>query len=337
MSNTLKNFKDNSQVWIENSPVCTKILDVDFNLQYMSNAGVEALKIDDITDFYGKPYPLEFYPDSFKNPMMENLIRVKTTGETITQEASIQNLERVKLWYQSTLSPVFKTDGTLDYIMVISLDITKRKKAEAKDVYLKEIHHRIKNNLQIVSSLLSLQAQTIDSTEFKGYIQDSQQRIAAIALVHEKLYQSVVGEVNVQPYIKALFANISATYHSKQATYQKNISIDDFKLKMDHLVPCSLIINEIITNIFKYGFDKNPNPSLKISIKKVGATIAMVIADNGKGLPEGLDKESSLGMVLIDVLASQLDATLQVDSDPNTGLCYSIAFSNDSIFYSSEN
>lgn len=121
-----------SRLWLENSPVCTKIVDLDFNLQYMSSSGVKELKIKDITKFYGKPYPLDFYPDSFKIPMNANLRKAKETGETITQEASVIDVDGNELWFHSTIVPVYKNQGELDYIMVVSLETTKRKHAELK-------------------------------------------------------------------------------------------------------------------------------------------------------------------------------------------------------------
>ncbi|MCK5131470.1 MAG: PAS domain S-box protein [Candidatus Sabulitectum sp.] len=119
-----------SRLWLGNSPICTKILDLDFNLQYMSAAGIRALHIDDITEFYGKPYPSPFYPDSFRNQMTGNLKTVKETGKTIIQESFVVDTEGNKLWYNSSLVPFFEENGKLDCIMVVSLDITKRKLAE---------------------------------------------------------------------------------------------------------------------------------------------------------------------------------------------------------------
>jgi len=126
----LRESEIKNQSLLENSPVCTKIVDLDFNLQYMSNAGVKGLKIDDITKFYGKPYPLDFYPDEFKIPMNNNLQKAKETGKIITQEAPTYDMTGNTLWYQSTLVPVNNDKGQLDYIMVVSLDTTKRKNAE---------------------------------------------------------------------------------------------------------------------------------------------------------------------------------------------------------------
>jgi PAS domain S-box-containing protein len=126
-----------SLTWLEYSPVCTKIVDLDFNLQYMSAAGVNGLNIDDITEFYGKPYPFDFYPKPFKNLMRMNLKKVKETGEIIEQEGSVNDIDGRKLWFHSTLVPVNDDDGRIDYIMVVSADITARKKAEEE---LKKAH-----------------------------------------------------------------------------------------------------------------------------------------------------------------------------------------------------
>ena len=129
-TSSLQDSERKSRAWIENSPVCTKIVDLDNKLRFMSSSGVMNLNIDDISVYYGKPYPLEFYPDSFKNPMIENLKRVKETGEVITQEAPLMNLEGNEIWFHSTLVPVKDLKGELEYIMVISLDTTERKHAE---------------------------------------------------------------------------------------------------------------------------------------------------------------------------------------------------------------
>jgi PAS domain S-box-containing protein len=126
----LRESERKNKAWIENSPVCTKIVDLDFNLQFMSESGIRELRIDNINEFYGKPYPFYFYPDSFKIPMRDNLRKAKETGEIITQEASVNDIEGNKLWYHSTIVPVKNDHGILDYLLVVSLETTNRKKAE---------------------------------------------------------------------------------------------------------------------------------------------------------------------------------------------------------------
>ena len=128
-----QNKKENKgRIWLENSPVCTKILDGDFNLQYMSCAGTNALKIDEVSDYYDKPYPFSFFPKQSKIEILQNLEKVKEHGETITSEAPICDVHGNVVWYQAIISRVDHPDGTLDCIMVVSSEITKRKKVEEK-------------------------------------------------------------------------------------------------------------------------------------------------------------------------------------------------------------
>ncbi len=128
----LKDSEKKNRTWLEHSPVCTKIIDLNFNLQYMSTAGINALKIDDITQFYGKPYPFDFYPELPKDSMTKNLNKVKETGKIITQEASVANIDGKELWYQSIFVPVNDAKGRIEYIMVVSIDTTERKQSEEK-------------------------------------------------------------------------------------------------------------------------------------------------------------------------------------------------------------
>ncbi len=130
LGSELKEADKKSSAWLEHSPVCTKIVDLDLNLQYMSSAGIQGLGIEDITQYYGKPYPLEFYPESFRITMTGNLESVRETGEIITQEAPVVDLEGNEAWFHSTIVPVNDEKGQIDYFMVVSIDITSRKRAE---------------------------------------------------------------------------------------------------------------------------------------------------------------------------------------------------------------
>lgn len=138
----LRSTERQSRAWLEYSPVCTKIVDLDFNLQYMSTAGVKGLQIDDITTFYGKPYPFDFYPQSFRDAMTGRLQTSKDTGEITTLEASVVDINDNELWFHSTLVPVHDDDGQVDYIIVVSIDITERKQAEEERMLMeRQVQH----------------------------------------------------------------------------------------------------------------------------------------------------------------------------------------------------
>jgi len=120
--------------WLENSPVCTKIIDLDFNLQFMSKAGITVLKIEKIEDYYGKPYPFNFFPDSYKTSMIDKMKRAGKIGKVLSHEGSAEDLAGNSLWFYATIVPVYKDTGKLDYFIVVSQDITERKLGEKEIV-----------------------------------------------------------------------------------------------------------------------------------------------------------------------------------------------------------
>jgi len=126
----LRESEKRNLAYLENSPVCTKIIDLDFNLQYMSCAGIKALRIDDVTRYYGKPYPFDFFPESFRNRMVDMLQEAVETHEVVTQEAPVVDLEGAVVWFQSTVVPVEDSEGRVEYLTVVSVDTTARKQAE---------------------------------------------------------------------------------------------------------------------------------------------------------------------------------------------------------------
>jgi len=158
-------FSDkHSHVWIAHSPVCTKIIDLDFNLQFMSPAGICALAISDVTQFYGKPYPFDFYPQSFIDEMSKNLKQVRDTGEVIEQESSVVDINGNELWFHSTISPVSEGDGKIDYLMVVSINTTAqhkvRKELEQLNEQLEAKVHERTLELERVNARLHYQSET---------------------------------------------------------------------------------------------------------------------------------------------------------------------------------
>jgi len=124
----LRFSEEQSHVWIDHSPVCTKIIDLDFNLQFMSSAGVKALGMNDVTECYGKPYPFYFYPQSFRDEMSKNLRKALDTGNIIEQEAAVLDTDGNELWFHSTISPVSEGSNQIDYLMVVSIETTAQNK-----------------------------------------------------------------------------------------------------------------------------------------------------------------------------------------------------------------
>jgi diguanylate cyclase (GGDEF)-like protein len=156
--------EEQSRTWIDHSPACTKIVDLDFNLQFMSHSGIQALAIDDITEYYGKPYPLEFYPEFFRHEMSKSLKKACVTGDIVIHEGSIVDLDGNELWFHSTISPVSEDGKGIDYLMVVSLDTTKqniaKKELEELNNKLEDTIYRRTLELEEANKLLSKQSQT---------------------------------------------------------------------------------------------------------------------------------------------------------------------------------
>jgi PAS domain S-box-containing protein len=219
--------------------------------------------------------------------------------------------------------------------VVTFLDITQRKEHEheiieslkEKEVLLREIHHRVKNNMAIILSLLKMQSAYIKDPKDLEMFQESQGRIRAMALVHEKLYKAhSFAEINVPEYLGSLAESIKLTFpgHNK---VEVRLDIADVYLNIDMLLPFGLIINELLTNSFKHAFDESNEPEIGIELGIVNSKeIQLSIKDNGKGLPEGFDinQETGLGLQLVTALCQQIRGTLEYKS--GNGSLFTLTF-----------
>ncbi|RLA86667.1 MAG: hypothetical protein DRG58_11815 [Deltaproteobacteria bacterium] len=194
---------------------------------------------------------------------------------------------------------------------------------QEKEVLLKEIHHRVKNNLQIICSLLKLQAGYIDDSKIQAVIQDSQNRIRIMALVHELLYQSPdLAMINLMSYIKTLVGALSRTYLADPGGIALKLAVDDIRLGIDTAIPCGLIINELVSNSLKYAFPDKRQGVIQINFHaKPDQDLELVVRDNGVGLPETLDLRNgnSLGLRLVKILAEdQLQGKISLNRTKGT-------------------
>ncbi len=232
------------------------------------------------------------------------------------------------LWI--TAAPLLNSEGKQYGAIESVRDISDRKKSEdkikksldEKETLLREIHHRVKNNMQIISSLLNLQIRHEDLDETIGVLKESQGRVKSMAIIHEKLYQShSLNYINFKEYIQKLILDIFYSYGIKQDNIQFELNIDDIHLNIDTALPLGLIINEIITNCVKYAFPKDKG---KITIKLITKQeqLELTIVDNGKGIPEDIDIENSktLGLQLIQNLVNQLEGELKITTNHGTSI-----------------
>jgi two-component sensor histidine kinase len=220
-------------------------------------------------------------------------------------------------------------------------DITQRKRAEEalreneerlrmslkeKAVLLKEIHHRVKNNMQVISSLLSLQANNVRDSNLAALFRESQHQMRSMAMIHEKLYhRELLASIDFGEYIRELVESLSQAYNAKNVAV--DLDVEDICLGVDTAIPCGLIINELVSNSLKHAFP-NGNPGiLCVGMHNIGREqYTLQVSDNGIGLPENfsLAASKSLGFQLIKALTEQLRG--EINFKRNGGLSCSIAF-----------
>ena len=197
-----------------------------------------------------------------------------------------------------------------------------------KEQLLREIHHRVKNNLQIISSLLNLQSHNTKDERFLALIRESRNRIKSMALVHEMLYATIdLSKIRLKNYVNTLYSSIYLSYRKPDMEIDFNINIpDDTFLEIDKMIYLGMILNEIISNSLKYAFEGNKG-SVSVFLQPVNTNkYVLSIGDNGRGLPVGFnqEKDGNLGMQLIYMLTEQLAGTIEVES--GKGLSYRITF-----------
>jgi PAS domain S-box-containing protein len=192
---------------------------------------------------------------------------------------------------------------------------------DEKVMLLKEIHHRVKNNLQIIASLLNLQSRYIKDEQTLAAIRESQNRVKAMALVHEKLYRSEdISHISLHEYIKFLGTGLFQFYDAKVRGIQFTLDIHDVDVDIDAAIPLGLIINELISNSLKYAFPDGRRGEIAISVKKEGHTMTVLYRDTGIGIPAELNWRDtpSLGLRLVNTLVDQMNGTVELDLTSGT-------------------
>ena len=218
-------------------------------------------------------------------------------------------------------------DQTEQINMALQQEVAERKRAEAqisaslteKEALLKEIHHRVKNNLQVISSLLRLQARTIDNEQAQTAFEESQNRVRSMALIHEKLYQSGdLARIDFAAYSKELANELLRVYQQDGKIITVNVNVQDTFLSMDTAVPCSLIVSELVSNALKYAFPDRNAGEISIDFhQSQDASCTLIVRDTGGGFPPDLDFQScsSLGLRLVNTLTQQLGGTISLHNE----------------------
>jgi PAS domain S-box-containing protein len=297
---------------------------LDINPAFEHHTGLKA------ADILGKT-TMELFPDA--EPIwFERYGKVALTGEPAHFEEQFGPLGR---WFE--ISSYQTEPGRF---AVVFYDITERKRAEEalqrannelakqveersrelreKEVLLKEVHHRVKNNLQVISSLVSLQADGSQDETVREVLREVTDRVRSMAMVHEKLYQSTdLAHINFADYAHSLLNYLWRAHGKAAASVELTFDIEPVSLPVDAAVPCGLILNELAGNALKHAFRGRAGGEVTVSLHNgEGGRIRLSVSDNGIGLPEGFDLHGSksLGLRLVQMLARQVDAGVEVSS-----------------------
>ncbi len=295
-----------------------KITDVNEGSIKVTGVSREKLIGTDFSDYFTEPDKArEGYREAFSKGFITNYpltIRHREGTETpVLYNASVYKDGR----------------GNVQGVFAAARDVTAQKKAEAEvAIQLKEIHHRVKNNLQVISSLLNLQAGYLTDPVARDIFKESQNRVFSIALVHEQIYQSAkLSHVNFGEYTAGLLNNLFEMYNAHERGITCCVDVDVVQMPIDVAIPCGLIVNELVTNVLKHAFPAGRHGTLQLALKKHDqGQLELRVADDGIGLPKGFTprKARSLGLDLIFAFAEQLEATVDISNE--TGTCFRITF-----------
>lgn len=232
-------------------------------------------------------------------------------------------------WIELFINPIFDIEGQVTEISLVGHDITEKKLSEKeiveslkeKEVLLKEIHHRVKNNLQVISSILNLQSSFVKDEKTLEILDESRNRIRSMAIIHENLYRTTnFSSIDFTAYLQNLCINLISSYHVYSGVVEFKDEMENIDLVLDQAIPCGLLVNELITNSIKYAFPSKQAGIITVGLEEKEGIINLRIEDNGIGLPKDFDmmKTDTLGLQLVSTLVEQLDGEITVRNHQGT-------------------
>ncbi len=319
------------------SPVGIFTCDVEGRVTY-TNPRCREMGGFTLEESLGEGFARVIHPED-RDRVVSEWFALAKTGQQHADEFRVVNRDGAVMWVHVRTAPIVSDLGELMGHTGTLENITKQRQAEEqitaslreKEALLKEIHHRVKNNLQIISSLIYLQAQRVEDPKVRQIFEDSQSRIRSMALVHENLYRSQnLSKINLSEYIQALTASLFYTYRIQPGLVQLKVKVDDDVLvSLDKAIPCGLALNELMTNALKHGFSDNKTGEIVVTLKKVASSqIHLTVENNGTHLPDTFELETtqSMGLRLVHGLINQLQGHFELDKTDKTR--FKITFSD---------
>jgi len=265
----------------------------------------------------------EFTSEEFYKGQFQLFVRA-AQGVQQQFELPLVNQAGEVVWYQLFVNPVAYDEGT-EELSCIAYDITERKEIDnqirealkEKEILLQEVHHRVKNNLQVISSMLNLQRRFVDDPKMLEVLEESQNRISTMSFIHESLYRNTdFSSIGFSDYLERLTQNLIHSYSNVSSRVELVSQLDDVHINLKQAIPCGLIVNELVSNCLKYAFKGRETGKILLRVERKGDELEIEVADNGVGLPDNFDFETneSLGVYLVQALTDQLDGKLLVDN-----------------------
>jgi two-component sensor histidine kinase/PAS domain-containing protein len=267
----------------------------------------------------------------------ELFIRARDAGESLDFEDRTSSPDGKDNYVLRRFYPVVNEKGKFRFMIGYGIDITVKKRQELelansleeKEALLGEVHHRVKNNLSLILGLIEMQAAYSEDGYFKKQLSEIRSRILAMALIHDKMYKSsTFARIELRDYLTDLITSISK-FFAREKIVKIDLSLEPVQISSKAVVPLALLVNEIVTNAFKYAFSKTENGVLSASLAQDEKEISLSIADNGPGLPEGEDikKSKTLGFKLFGLFVKQLKGNYEMDG--SNGLRFMVRFPRD--------
>ncbi|MBF0328355.1 MAG: PAS domain S-box protein [Nitrospirae bacterium] len=314
------------QTIIDTEPQCVKMLDADANLIMMNKAGLKMIQVDSLDQVKGqcvRPLIVSEHWESFMN-----LTKRVFMGESGSLVFEITGFKGRHLWLETHAVPFRNEQNEIVALLSVTLNITARRQADEKirnllaekDLILKEVHHRIKNNMNVIAGLLSLQANMLENQEAVAALNDSKSRVISMMALYDKLYRSECFlEVSFKGYATLLINEITANFANRKKV-RIEIHIEDFIISAKLLSTVGIIINEIVTNAMKHAFSGRKDCLLSVSAALKNQYITLVIEDNGVGLPEFIDihEPKGFGLQLLKMLTKQLGGSMKIEREQGT-------------------
>ena len=331
LTTTRKLYKKTEQI-LESTGEGIFGIDLKGHCTFVNKAAIEMLGFDPLQS-NKKIHELihHSYPNGEKYPVGECYICKSLIAKSacIIDSEVFWKADGTSFPVEYSFNPIMEK-GEIKGGVITFTDITKRKKSEKiiedslkeKDILLREIHHRVKNNMQIISSLLNLQSAYFQDREAVNVFRESQNRIRSMALIHEKLYQSGnIAGVKLADYVQDLASHLMSSYSLDSTKIRLDTDIENVSLGIDNAISLGLIVNELLSNAFKYAFPNGASGEIKLSYKSTeGNTSTLIISDNGIGFPEDIDfkQTESLGLQLVNTLVEQLEGNIELCRDNGT-------------------